>query len=48
VLALMIGLLVVLILTVAGLGIEPRRRSLEALGDGAAEDTTDRAPVIAR
>jgi putative MFS transporter len=48
VLALMIGLLFVLILTVAVLGIEPRRRSLEDLGSGAHEGATAPAPVIAR
>jgi putative MFS transporter len=49
VLGLMIGLLFVLILAVAGLGIEPRRRSLEALGNGAAEEPTVEAPAaIAR
>ena len=35
VLTMMIGLLVVLIVTVATLGIEPRRRSLEAMGSEA-------------
>jgi putative MFS transporter len=48
VLALMIGLLFVLMLTVAVLGIEPRRRSLEDLGSDAAEDATDQAPETAR
>jgi putative MFS transporter len=48
VLALMIGLLFVLILTVAVLGIEPRRRSLEDLGSGAHDGATAPAPVIAR
>jgi MFS transporter, putative metabolite:H+ symporter len=49
VLAMMIGLLLVLILAVAGLGIEPSRRSLEELGSGADDDATDRAPAaIAR
>jgi putative MFS transporter len=54
VLTLMIGLLVVLILTVAVLGIEPRRRSLEDLGSledpgsGADGDSTLRKPVIAQ
>jgi MFS transporter, putative metabolite:H+ symporter len=47
VLALMIALLLVLILTVAVLGIEPRRRSLEDLG-GAAEGEAVPAPAIAR
>jgi putative MFS transporter len=47
VLALMIGLLLILILTVAGLGIEPRRRSLEDVaGDG--DDVAVEAPAIAR
>jgi putative MFS transporter len=48
VLSLMIGLLFVLILTVAALGIEPRRRSLEdvtSLSDDAATATT---PAAAR
>jgi putative MFS transporter len=48
VLTLMIGLLFVLILTVATLGIEPRRRSLEDLGGGAVEDATTEAPAIVR
>ena len=48
VLTLMIGLLFVLILTVATLGIEPRRRSLEDLGDGAVEAVTIQAPATAR
>jgi len=48
VLALMIGLLFVLILTVAAVGIEPRRRSLEDLGSGAAEDAPVQEPLIAR
>jgi MFS transporter, putative metabolite:H+ symporter len=48
VLALMIGLLVVLILTVAILGIEPRQRSLEDLGGGTDGDASARASAIAR
>jgi MFS transporter, putative metabolite:H+ symporter len=48
VLTLMIGLLVVLILTVAVLGIEPRRRSLEDLGSGADGEASVRAPAIVR
>ena len=47
VLAMMIGLLFVLILTVAGLGIEPRRRSLEELGGGTAAETAP-IPALAR
>jgi putative MFS transporter len=46
VLALMIGLLFVLILTVARLGIEPRRRSLEDLGSDMSDSVT--IPAIAR
>jgi putative MFS transporter len=46
VLALMIGLLFVLILTVARLGIEPRRRSLEDLGSDMSDYVT--IPAIAR
>jgi putative MFS transporter len=46
VLTLMIGLLFVLILTVAALGIEPRRRSLEDLGGGSVQVTA--APAIVR
>jgi putative MFS transporter len=48
VLTLMIGLLFVLILAVATLGIEPRRRSLEDLGDASVEDATIEAPATAR
>lgn len=48
VLTLMIGLLFVLILTVATLGIEPRRRSLEELGGGSVEGATMEAPATAR
>jgi MFS transporter, putative metabolite:H+ symporter len=48
VLTLMIGLLFVLIVAVATLAIEPRRRSLEDLGSGAAEGETDQAPAVAR
>jgi putative MFS transporter len=48
VLALMIGLLLILILTVAGLGIEPRRRSLEDVAGGAGDDVAVQAPAIAR
>jgi putative MFS transporter len=49
VLTLMIGLLVVLILTVAVLGIEPRRRSLEDLGNGGADgEAAVRTPSIVR
>ncbi|WP_158929269.1 MFS transporter [Acidisphaera sp. S103] len=46
VLTLMIGLLFVLILAVAALGIEPRRRSLEDLGSGAVEGAA--VPAIVR
>lgn len=48
VLALMIGLLFVLIVAMAALGIEPRRRSLEDLGSGAAADAAVQAPLVAR
>ena len=48
VLALMIGLLFVLLLTIAALGIEPRRRSLEELAGVAAEHRPVEASVIAR
>jgi putative MFS transporter len=48
VLAMMIGLLCVLILTVAVLGIEPRRRSLEALGGDLDDGAAVRAAAIAR
>jgi putative MFS transporter len=48
VLALMIGLLFVLIATVALLGIEPRRRSLEDVAGGSDAHLPDRASVIAR
>jgi putative MFS transporter len=48
VLALMIGLLCVLILTVAVLGIEPRLRSLEDLGSGTDDDTAIQAPAGAQ
>lgn len=47
VLAMMIGLLFVLILTVAGLGIEPRRRSLEELGGGTSAEAAP-IPALAR
>ena len=46
VLTLMIGLLFVLILAVAALGIEPRRRSLEDLGGGSVEEAA--VPAIVR
>jgi putative MFS transporter len=46
VLALMIGLLFVLILTVWTLGIEPRRRSLEDVASGT--DEGEGVPVIAQ
>ena len=48
VLALMIGLLFVLILTVALLGIEPRHRSLEDLASATGHSGADQAPAIAR
>jgi putative MFS transporter len=48
VLTLMIGLLFVLILTVAALGIEPSRRSLEDLGESSGEGATITAPATAR
>jgi putative MFS transporter len=48
VLALMIGLLFVLILAVAALGIEPRRRSLEDLAAGVDDDAAARVPAIVR
>jgi hypothetical protein len=38
-------LLSVLIVTVVGLGIEPRRRSLEDLGAGGTEDATVQVPA---
>jgi putative MFS transporter len=48
VLTLMIGLLFVLILTVATLGVEPRRRSLEDVAGGGGEAAIEQAPAIAR
>jgi putative MFS transporter len=48
VLTLMIGLLVVLILTVAVLGIEPRQRSLEDLGSGADGEAAIQTSAIVR
>jgi putative MFS transporter len=48
VLTLMIGLLFVLILTVATLGVEPRRRSLEDVAGGGGEAAIAQAPAIAR
>jgi putative MFS transporter len=48
VLALMIGLLFVLILTVAVLGIEPRRRSLEDVGSATNQSNAAQTPAIAR
>ncbi|HEY4172992.1 MAG TPA: MFS transporter [Rhodopila sp.] len=48
VLTLMIGLLFVLIVAVAALGIEPRRRSLEDLVSGSVEEAAVPAPAIIR
>jgi putative MFS transporter len=48
VLALMIGLLLVLIATVATIGIEPSRRSLEDVAGGAGDGLPDQAPVVAQ
>ena len=48
VLTLTVGLLFVLILAVATLGIELRRRSLEDLGGGAAERRAVPTPAIIR
>jgi putative MFS transporter len=46
--ALMVGLLFGLILAVAGLGIEPRQRSLEYPGSGLDGDAADQRSAIAR
>jgi MFS transporter, putative metabolite:H+ symporter len=48
VLAMMIGLLFLLILTVAVLGVEPRRRSLEDVASGSSNDPVVQAQAIAR